>query len=136
MPTHVKTGDNVIVLSGNDKGSTGEVVAVNVKHNTCIVKGVNIRTKHQKPTQQNQQGGIVRMEMPIHMSNVTPCVDGKPTRVRFEVREDGSKVRIAARNGSELHVLRGSEKGKKKPAKKKSTKKTAKKDDAAATTAE
>lgn len=106
MANHIRTGDNVYVLSGNDKGKTGEVLKIDLKHDTCIVKGVNIRTKHVKPNQQNQQGGIVRMEMPVHLSNVSPCVDGKPTRVRFEVREDGSKARIAARDGSELHVLR------------------------------
>lgn len=127
MPAHVKTGDTVIVISGNDKGTTGEVVAVNPKHNTCIVKGVNVRTKHVKPNQQNQQGGVVRMEMPIHISNVNPFVNGKSTRVRFEVREDGAKARVSARDGSELHVLRA---GSGKPAKKKTTKKkTAKKSD-------
>jgi large subunit ribosomal protein L24 len=60
-----------------------------------------------KPTQQNQQGGIIKTEMPVHISNVSPCVGGKPSRVRFEVGDDGSKRRIAARDGSELHVLRG-----------------------------
>ena len=121
MPAHVKTGDKVIVMSGNDRGTTGEVVAVNPKHNTCIVKGVNIRTKHVKPNQQNQQGGVVRMEMPIHMSNVNPVVNGRSTRVRFETRDDGSKARVAARDGSDLHVLRA--------ASGKSTKKAAKKSD-------
>ena len=113
MASHIKAGDNVYVLSGNDKGKTGEVLKVNIKHDTCIVKGVNIRTKHMKPNQQNQQGGIVRVEMPVHVSNVSPCVGGKPTRVRFEVREDGSKARVAARDGSELHVLRSAKGGKK-----------------------
>ena len=107
MGRHIKQGDSVIVTAGNDKGTVGEVISVNPKHDTCIVKGVNVRTKHMKPTQQNQQGGIIKTEMPVHISNVSPCVDGKPSRVRFEVGEDGSKRRIAARNGSELHVLRG-----------------------------
>ena len=91
MANHIKTGDNVYVLSGNDKGKTGEVLQMNIKHDTCIVKGVNIRTKHMKPNQQNQQGGIVRVEMPVHVSNVSPCVGGKPTRVRFEVSEEDLK---------------------------------------------
>ena len=107
MGRHIKQGDSVIVTSGNDKGTIGEVISVNPKHDTCIVKGVNVRTKHMKPTQQNQQGGIIKTEMPVHISNVSPCVDGKPSRVRFEVGDDGSKRRIAARDGSELHVLRG-----------------------------
>ena len=107
MGRHIKQGDSVIVTAGNDKGTVGEVISVNPKHDTCIVKGVNVRTKHMKPTQQNQQGGIIKTERPVHISNVSPCVDGKPSRVRFEVGEDGSKRRIAARDGSELHVLRG-----------------------------
>jgi large subunit ribosomal protein L24 len=107
MGRHIKQGDSVIVTSGNDKGTVGEVISVSPKHDTCIVKGVNVRTKHMKPTQQNQQGGIIKTEMPVHISNVSPCVDGKPSRVRFEVGDDGSKRRIAARDGSELHVLRG-----------------------------
>ena len=107
MGRHIKQGDSVIVTAGNDKGTVGEVISVNPKHDTCLVKGVNVRTKHMKPTQQNQQGGIIKTEMPVHISNVSPCVDGKPSRVRFEVGEDGSKRRIAARDGSELHVLRG-----------------------------
>ena len=119
MASHIKAGDSVIVTAGNDKGKVGEVLRVNPKHDTCIVKGVNVRTKHVKPNQQNQQGGIVRLEMPVHVSNVSPCVGGKPTRVRFDVREDGSKARVAARDGSELHVLRSASKGGKKTSKKK-----------------
>ena len=115
MARHIKTGDSVIVTAGNDKGVVGEVLAMNVKRDTCIVKGVNIRTKHVKPNQKNQQGGIVRQEMPVHISNISPCVNGKPSRVRFETGEGGSKTRIAVRDGSELHVLRGG--GKSKPRK-------------------
>ena len=107
MPRHIKTGDSVVVNSGNDKGTVGEVLVIDIKNDRCIVKGVNIRTKHMKPNQQNQQGGIVRKEMPIHISNVSPNVGGKGSRVRFETRKDGSKVRVAARDGSELHVLHG-----------------------------
>ena len=129
MARHIKTGDSVIITAGNDKGSVGEVLTIYPKRSTCIVKGVNIRTKHVKPNQQNQQGGIVRKEMPVHISNVSPCVDGKPTRVRFEVRDDGSKVRVAARDGSELHVLRsgGASGGAKSAPKKKTAKKSSKK---------
>ena len=107
MPRHIKKGDSVIVTAGNDKGTVGEVVRVITDKNRVVVKGVNIRARHMKPTQANPQGGIVRREMPIHMSNVSPVVDGKPTRVRFETKKDGSKVRVAARDGKELHTLRG-----------------------------
>ncbi len=107
MPRHIKKGDSVIVTAGNDKGTIGEVIRVVTDKNRVVVKGVNIRARHMKPTQANPQGGIVRREMPIHMSNVSPVVDGKPTRVRFETKKDGSKVRVAARDGKELHTLRG-----------------------------
>ena len=82
-----------------------------------VVKGVNIRTKHLRPTQQRPQGGIVRRENPIHISNVSPVVDGKPSRVRFVTKADGSKVRVAVRGSRELHVLHApaSAKGAKSP---------------------
>ena len=67
--------------------------------------------RHLKPTQQNPKGGLLRKEMPIHISNVSPVVDGRGTRVRFEKREDGSKVRLAVRGGKELSVLRGPKQG-------------------------
>jgi large subunit ribosomal protein L24 len=97
----------VIVTAGNDVGKVGEVLRVIVDDNRVIVQGVNIRAKHMKPTQQNPQGGILRKEMPIHISNVSPAVDGRATRVRFETKPDGSKVRVAVRGGKELHTLRG-----------------------------
>jgi large subunit ribosomal protein L24 len=107
MPRHVKKGDSVIVTAGNDRGVVGEVLAILTKRDRVLVKGVNIRTKHIKPTQQNPRGGVLRREMPIHISNVSPVVDGKPSRVRFETRKSGAKVRVAARGGKELHTLRG-----------------------------
>lgn len=107
MARHVVKGDTVIVTAGNDKGKTGEVLRVDPEKNRVLVKGVNVRVKHRKPTQQNPQGGILEKEMPIHISNVSPVVDGKPTRVRFETKPDGSKERVAARNGKTLHTLRG-----------------------------
>ncbi len=81
---HVKKGDTVIVIAGNDKGSTGAVVEVQRDRNRVIVEGVNIRTKHEKPTQQNPQGDRVEREFPIHASNVQ-LLDpqtGKGTRKR------------------------------------------------------
>ena len=107
MPRHIVKGDTVIVTAGNDKGMTGEVLRVLTDKNRVIVQGVNIRAKHKKPTQASPQGGILRKEMPIHISNVSPVVDGKASRVRFETRPDGSKVRVAARNGKDLHTLHG-----------------------------
>jgi large subunit ribosomal protein L24 len=107
MPRHVRKGDNVMVTAGNDKGMTGEVLRVIIKDSRVVVQGVNIRAKHMKPSQQNPQGGILRKEMPIHLSNVSPVVDSKPSRVRFVTRDDGSKIRVAARGGKELHTLHG-----------------------------
>ncbi|MBG81171.1 MAG: 50S ribosomal protein L24 [Phycisphaerae bacterium] len=107
MARHVKKGDSVIATAGNDVGKVGEVLRVITDENRVVVQGVNIRSKHMKPTQQNPQGGILRKEMPIHISNVSPAVDGRATRVRFETKPDGSKVRVAVRGGKELHTLRG-----------------------------
>ncbi|MBC8523235.1 50S ribosomal protein L24 [PVC group bacterium] len=94
MPVHVRTGDTVMVTSGNDKGAVGEVLTVISKKDRVVVKGVNIRSRSIKPTQQNPKGGTIKKEMSIHMSNVSPVVEGKPARVRFETQKDGTKVRI------------------------------------------
>ena len=107
MARHIKKGDTVIVTAGDDSGKVGEVLRVITSDDRVVVQGVNIRTRHMKPTQQNPQGGLLRKEMPIHISNVSPAVDGKPTRVRFEIQADGTKKRIAVRGDKELHTLRG-----------------------------
>ena len=112
MPRHVRKGDMVMVTAGNDRGTVGEVLRVLPKEDRVVVQGVNVRAKHLRPTQSNPKGGIVRREMPVHISNMSPVVDGEPTRVRFETKDDGSKVRVAARDGSELHVLHGKRKKK------------------------
>ena len=99
----VKKGDTVVVIAGKDKGKKGTVTKVFTKANRVLVEGVNIITKHQKPTAVNPQGGIINKEAPIHISNVMP-VDpetGKGTRVRFEVK-DGKKVRVSVKSGKEL----------------------------------
>ena len=106
MPRHVIKGDSVIVTAGNDKGVVGEVLHVYPTMQRVIVHGVNVRSKHIKPSQANPQGGVIQKEMSIHISNVSPAVDGKPSRVRFETKTDGAKVRIAVRDGKELHSLR------------------------------
>lgn len=99
----VKKGDTVVVIAGKDKGKKGTVTKVLTKTNKVLVEGVNVITKHQKPTAINPQGGIINKEAPIHISNVMP-VDpetGKGTRVRFEVK-DGKKVRVSVKSGKEL----------------------------------
>ncbi len=113
MARHICKGDMVIITAGNDRGVTGEVLRVIPKTDRVVVQGVNVRSKHLKPSQASPQGGIIRREMPIHISNVSPVVEGKPTRVRFELRDDGSKARVAVRGGKELHTLHGPRKTKK-----------------------
>ena len=99
----IKKGDKVVVLSGKDKGRTGEVVKAMPKEGKVIVSGVNVHARHRKPTQLNPQGGIERKEAPLHISKVAiATADGKPSRVRFEER-DGKKVRIAAKTGELIH---------------------------------
>ncbi|MBS6025582.1 MAG: 50S ribosomal protein L24 [Paeniclostridium sordellii] len=99
----VKKGDTVVVIAGKDKGKKGTVTKVFTKTNKVLVEGVNVITKHQKPTAVNPQGGIINKEAPIHISNIMP-VDpetGKGTRVRFEVK-DGQKVRVSVKSGKEI----------------------------------
>ena len=95
----IKKGDRVVVLSGKDKGRTGEVTKAMPKEGKVIVSGVNVHARHRKPSQVNPQGGIERKEAPLHISKVAiATADGKPSRVRFELR-DGKKVRVAAKTG-------------------------------------
>lgn len=117
MARHVRTGDNVIVNSGSHKGKVGTIMRILTKEDRVIVKGINLRTKHLKPTRLNPQGGIVTREASIHISNVSPAVDGRATRVRFVTKPDGSKVRVAARGGQELGVVRSADAKKKHAAK-------------------
>jgi large subunit ribosomal protein L24 len=99
----IKKGDHVIVLSGKDKGRTGEVTKAMPKEGKVIVSGINVHARHRKPSQINPQGGIERKEAPLHVSKVAiATADGKPTRVRFEVR-DGKKVRVEAKTGELIH---------------------------------
>jgi large subunit ribosomal protein L24 len=110
MPSHIRSGEEVMITAGGSKGRTGEVMRVDPKTDRVWVKGLNLRTRHLKPTRENPQGGIIRKEAPVHISNVSPVVDGKPTRVRFETRDDGSKVRVAARTGKVLGTVRSARK--------------------------
>ena len=92
----IKKDDMVIVIAGKDKDKTGKVLSV--KEGKVIVEGVNVVKKHTKPNQMNQNGGIVEKEAAIDVSNVMLLVDGKATRVGFEVK-DGKKVRFAKATG-------------------------------------
>jgi large subunit ribosomal protein L24 len=95
----IRKGDTVVVLSGKDKGRTGEVIRSMPKDQKVVVSGINVHARHRKPSQVNPQGGIERKEAPLHVSKVAiATADGKPSRVRFEVR-DGKKVRVAAKTG-------------------------------------
>ena len=98
----IKKGDKVVILSGKDKGKTGEVVKSLPKDDKVVVSGVNIAVRHKKPTQGEPQGGLVRIEAPLHVSKVAHVTaDGKATRVRFETR-DGKKVRVAVKTGEKI----------------------------------
>lgn len=99
----VKKGDTVVVIACKDKGKKGSVLKVYPKADKVLVEGVNVITKHQKPSAMNQQGGIINKEAPIHISNVMPFdpETGKGVRVRYEVK-DGTKVRVSAKSGKEL----------------------------------
>ena len=100
----IKKGDRVVVLSGKDKGKHGEVTKSMPKEGKVVVSGVNIITRHKKPSQTNPQGGLERAEAPLHISKVAleDPKTGRATRVRFEVR-DGNKVRVAARSGETIN---------------------------------
>ena len=100
----IKKGDKVVILSGKDKGKHGEVTRAFPKLGKVLVSGVNIATRHRKPTQANPQGGLERIEAPLHVSKVAleDPKTGKPTRVRFEV-QDGKKVRVAVRSGEKIN---------------------------------
>ena len=100
----IKKGDTVVILSGKDKGRTGEVVRVFPKDGKLIVQGANVAARHNKPTQANPQGGIERREARMHLSKVALAdpKDGKPTRVRFEER-DGKMTRVAAKSGETIN---------------------------------
>ena len=95
---HIKKDDLVVVISGDDKGVRGKVIATSPEEGKVIVEGVNMITKHAKPSQANPNGGIVQKEAAIDISNVMLVVDGKATRVGFEIK-DGKKVRVAKATG-------------------------------------
>ena len=106
MAAKIRKGDKVIVLSGRDKGRTGEVIEVRPEHDRALVRGVNMVKRHQRQTAQ-QEGGIISKELPVHLSNIAIAdpKDGKPTRVGFKFVGEGrdrKKVRFAKRSGVEI----------------------------------
>ncbi len=101
---HIKKGDTVFVNAGDNKGKTGKVIKVLVEKKRAIVEGVNMVSKSQKPNAKNPQGGIVKMEAPIHISNLN-VVDpkkGEPTRIGRRLNENGKLVRFAKKSGEEI----------------------------------
>ena len=102
MAMHVRKGDEVMVTSGSNKGQRGTVSRVDAGGERVWVSGINLRTKHVRPTQVNPQGQKITKEAPLHISNVSPVAGGKPTRVRFQINDDGSKDRVAVVDGSVL----------------------------------
>ncbi len=100
----IRKGDKVVVLAGKDKGRSGEVLRVMPKEDKAVVRGINVVVRHQRQSQ-SQEGGLIRKEAPIHLSNISIVdpKDGKPTRVGFKVQADGTKVRVAKRSGEVIN---------------------------------
>ena len=101
---HIKKGDTVYVNAGDDKGKQGRVLRVIVAKNKAVVEGVNVVSKSTKPSAKHPQGGIVKMEAPIHVSNLS-LIDpksGKATRIGRRVNENGVKVRYSKKSGEEI----------------------------------
>ena len=103
MARHIKSGDQVIVIAGADKGKVGKVLRVLTDKDRVVVEGINRVWKHVRPSQRNPQGGRIQKDAPIHLSNVMPLdpTTGKGTRVKFELK-DGKKHRIAVGSGTDL----------------------------------
>ena len=103
MAAKIRKGDRVVVLTGREKGRTGEVIEMRPSESRAVVRGVNMVKRHQRQTAQ-QEGGIISKEGSIHVSNLALVdpKDGKPTRVGFKTMADGKKVRVAKRSGVEI----------------------------------
>jgi large subunit ribosomal protein L24 len=101
----IKKGDTVVILSGKDKGKSGEVTKSIPRDGKVVVAGINIMTRHKKPSQTDPNGGLEKIEAPMAVSKVALAdpKDGKPTRVGFKVLEDGRKVRVAKRSGEVIN---------------------------------
>ena len=101
---HIKKGDTVYVLAGEDKGRKGRVLSVDADKNRAVVEGINIVSKSTKPSAKHPQGGIIKMEAPINISNLALLdpKSGKPTRVGIRIGENGEKVRYAKKSGEDI----------------------------------
>lgn len=101
---HIRKGDTVYVLAGEDKGRKGRVLSVDADKNRAVVEGINIVSKSTKPSAKHPQGGIIKMEAPINISNLALLdpKSGKPTRVGIRIGENGEKVRYAKKSGEEI----------------------------------
>lgn len=111
MAQKIKKGDRVVVISGAHKGTTGTVNRVLPEFAQVIVEGVNRVKRHMKPTPRMPEGGIIEKDRPIHVSNVA-LVDpssGKPTRVRFQLDENGKKTRVAVKSGAVIETATGNQ---------------------------
>ena len=103
MPARIKTGDQVIVISGKDRGKTGRVLEVRPQDERVVVEGLNIMKRHTKPRPPNEPGGVIEKPAPVHLSNVAHIdpKDGRATRVRIQ-EIDGVRTRVSARSGEKL----------------------------------
>ena len=104
MAAKIRKGDKVVVISGRDKGRSGEVIEVRKTQDRALVRGIHMVKRHQKQTAQ-QEGGIISKEGSVHLSNlaIADPKDGKPTRVGFAIQKDGKKVRVAKRSGEVIN---------------------------------
>ena len=99
---HIKKGDTVYVNTGVDKGKTGRVLEILVKDKRAIVEGVNLVSKSTKPNAKSPQGGIIKKEATIHISNLNPVENGKPVRVGRKLNAEGKLVRVSLKSGEEI----------------------------------
>jgi large subunit ribosomal protein L24 len=98
----IKKGDDVIVIAGKDKGATGKVISVDLTRERVVVEGCNLVKKNTKADAQGKGGGVITQEAPLHVSNVQLSAGGKPTRVGYQIKDDGTKVRVSRRTGKEI----------------------------------
>jgi large subunit ribosomal protein L24 len=107
MALHIKKGDKVEIIAGDEKGAQGVVLRVLPKENKVVVQGHNLAKKHVRLSRKNPQGGRINIEQPIHISNVLPVnpKDSRGSRVRYRIDEDGSKKRITT-DGNEIGIVR------------------------------
>lgn len=102
MARHIHKNDLVTVISGGDAGKQGKVLRVIPDKQLVVVQGINVHRRNLKKSQQSPNGGVIQKELPLHWSNVAPVSDGKATRVRFEKKADGSKLRVGVKSGQPI----------------------------------